>query len=90
MISAWTRHLHTEQEKELFKNQVLGSKQVLKRLQELINEIDAEQDKIERNTQIYDNPNWAYRQAHLNGFKDCLHKMKVIVNPDEPEITIKY
>lgn len=85
MISAWTKHLKDEAEKERFRNSVLGSKVVLDRLQEIFNEIKTEQDQIERSPNMYDLPNWDYRQAHLNGFKDCLLKVQRIINLDQQE-----
>lgn len=83
MISAWTRHLKEGDEKERFKNSVLGSKIVLERLNVILKELEDEQARIERNTQIYESPNWAFKQAHLNGFSDCLNKVKKIITLDE-------
>lgn len=83
MISAWTRHLHTEQEKELFKNQVLGSKLVLRRLQELLKEIEDDLDKTELNTKIYDIPNWDYRQADTNGSRRTLRTVRKLLDFDQ-------
>ena len=85
MISAWTKHLKSEEEKEKFKNSVLGSKVVLERLQNILKEIETEQDQIERSPKLYDMPNWDYRQAHLNGFKDCLLKVKFLINLDQKD-----
>jgi hypothetical protein len=85
MISAWHKHLKTDVEKEQFKNSVLGSKVVLRRLKEIIKEMADDQDRIERNTDMYTLPNWDYRQAHLNGFKDCLNKINKIVDLDQEE-----
>lgn len=79
MISAWTKHLKDEQEKDRFRNSVLGSKVVLDRLLEIINEMETDQDRIERDSRIYDTPNWDYKQAHLNGFRDCLNKVSKII-----------
>lgn len=85
MISAWTKHLKTDQEKERFKNSVLGSRVVLDRLQEIMQEMQDDQDRIERDTRIYDTPNWDYKQAHLNGFRDCLNKVSKIITLDQQE-----
>lgn len=79
MISAWTKHLKTEDEKTGFKNQVLGSKQVLKRLQELLKEIEDDLTKTELDTKIYDIPNWDYRQADTNGFRRCLRTINKLI-----------
>lgn len=74
MISAWTKHLKTDDEKERFNNKILGSKSVLDRLQDLMKEeIDA-LESVELSNKVYDLPNWDYRQAHANGFK-AYHRM---------------
>lgn len=83
MISAWTKHLSTEEEKSRFKNSIHGSKTVLDRLRGMLSEIALEQDSIERNPDTYNIPNWDYRQAHLNGFKDCLNKINKIITIDQ-------
>lgn len=85
MITKWTDNLKTAEEKEQFKNFVMGSKPVLDRLNQLLKSMDEEQDGIERNTKMYDLPNWDYRQAHLNGFRDCLHKVLLITTLDQQE-----
>jgi len=82
MISAWTKHLKTEDEKARFKNSVLGSKIVLERLQQLIKEVEDDLDKTELNTKIYDIPNWDYRQADMNGFRRALKTIQTIITVD--------
>lgn len=83
MISAWTKHISDEDEKQRFKNSVLGSKTVLDRLQELIDEMKADADNLEMSTKVYDVPNWDYRQADLNGYKRCLKQISKIINLDQ-------
>ena len=85
MISAWTKHLKSEEEKTRFKNSVLGSKVVLERLSDILKEIEADQDNIERNPLMYDKPNWDYRQAHLNGYRQCLKTINFILNLDQQD-----
>lgn len=84
MISAWHKHLSTEKDKENFKNQVLGSKPVLRRLQELLKEVEDDLDRAELDTKIYDAPNWDYRQADINGFRRALKTVNKIIKVDEP------
>lgn len=85
MISAWTKHLKNDTDKEQFKNQVQGSKLVLERLQDILKEVETEQDNIERSPKMYEIPNWDYRQAHLNGYKQCLSTIQRIINLDHKE-----
>jgi len=85
MISAWTKHIKDEPDKERFRNSVLGSKIVLKRLEELLNEMKEDVDNAELNVKIYDSPNWDHKQAHLNGFKEALKKVSKIINLDQKD-----
>ena len=82
MISAWTKHLSGE-EQTRFKNEVLGSKQVLRRLQTLLDEMKEDVENVELSTKIYDIPNWEYRQADVNGYKRCLKQISKIINLDQ-------
>lgn len=83
MISKWTDHLSTEDDKNSFRNSVHGSKLVLDRLKTILQSMALEQDSIERNTEMYSLPNWDYRQAHLNGFRDCLNKINKTITIDQ-------
>lgn len=85
MISAWTKHLKTDEEKERFKNTVLGSKLVLDRQKDLLKEMQEDVDNTEMNTKIYDIPNWDYRQADMNGFKRCLKLVNKLITLDQEE-----
>jgi hypothetical protein len=83
MISAWTKNAKTQEEKEAFQKEVLGSKRVLNRLQVLLDEMKADVDTVELNTKIYDIPNWDYRQADMNGYKRCLKQISKLINLDQ-------
>jgi hypothetical protein len=83
MISAWTKHLKTEDEKTRFRNSVYGSKLVLERLQELLKEVEEDLNKTELSAEIYDIPNWDYRQADMNGFRRCLNIVNKIITLDQ-------
>ncbi len=83
MISAWTTHLKTDEDKERFRTAVRSSSQVLERLSEILSGMEKEMDGKERDVRIYDTPGWDYRIAHLNGFRDCLNKVSKIINLDD-------
>jgi hypothetical protein len=83
MISAWTKNAKSQEEKEAFEKEVLGSKRVLKRLEQLLDEMKTDADTIELNTKIYDIPNWDYRQADMNGYKRCLKQISKLINLDQ-------
>lgn len=83
MISKWTSHLKTDKEKEDFVKEVQGSKRVLDRLKEMVVEQEQELNQIEITTKNYEIPNWDYRQAHNNGYRQCLYLIKRIVDLDQ-------
>lgn len=82
MISAWTDHLKTDKEKEQFKNEVLGSKRVLKRLSDILNTIEDDLDRTELSTKIYDLPGWDYRQADMNGCRRTAKTIQRLITID--------
>jgi hypothetical protein len=83
MISAWTSNLKTEEEKEAFRKEVLGSRRVFKRLQELLKIEEDGLDQAELNTKIYDIPNWDYRQADMNGCRRMIRTVNKLINLDQ-------
>lgn len=82
MISAWTKHIADEEEKNKFKSSVLGSKIVLNRLSAILKEVEGDLNSTELNNKIYDVPNWDYRQAHLNGYREAVRTVQKIINLD--------
>lgn len=80
MFIDWTKHLSTPEEKEAFSRTVSRAKHVLDRLKKLIeNDLEAI-SKSELSIKAYDNPNWAYRQAHANGYKKALNNLLTLVD----------
>lgn len=80
MISRWTSHLKTEEEKEKFTKNILGSRITFERLNAILDEMDKGEDV---KSSDYDNPNWAYRQADINGFRRCLSILKKLTDLDQ-------
>lgn len=85
MISAWTDHLKTEEEKKQFRDVLSGSSLILDRLIELLKRDQEGLSKKEVSAKVYDNPNWAYRQAHANGYNACLNAYLTLLNLDQKE-----
>ena len=83
MITAWTKDCKSDEEIQMFKYQFQGSKAVLVRLQELLDEEKAALEIAEISPKIYDSPGWDYRQAHTNGFKAALKMVNTLINPDQ-------
>ncbi len=86
MLTVWTKNLQTQDEKDNFNNQLLGARPVLERLTELLNEKEVELDRSERSLKAYDNPNWAYLQAHKNGCASMLQSVKELINLDQQKV----
>jgi hypothetical protein len=83
MLTVWTKNLKTKEEQDNFNNQVLGARPVLERLRDLIDEKLQGLDGTELTLKAYDNPNWAYQQAHKNGYKGALSLLKELINLDQ-------
>jgi len=83
MISSWTKHLKTEEEKQTFKNTVLGSKTALNRLSQLLDE-ELESTKYSQlDPNNYGSTNWPYLQADKIGYARALETVKKIINLDQ-------
>jgi hypothetical protein len=83
MLTIWTKNLKTPQEQDNFNNQVLGARPVLERLRDLLDEKTSELEATELTLKAYDNPNWAYQQAHKNGYKGAMKYLKDLINLDQ-------
>ena len=69
----WSKHLKDQEAKENFNKSVHGSKQVLDRLKNVIDEwIQA----LESEQLDFTTPSWAYKQAALISEKRTLEKIK--------------
>lgn len=84
MLSIWTRHIKDPDEKTRVENELIHSP-ILKRLQELLKQAELELDVSERSVKAYDNPNWAYRQAHANGARQGINKALALITFDQKE-----
>ncbi len=83
MITAWTKHLKTEEDKEKFTRSLKASRYILDRLQELLDEEKAGLDAAEISPKIYETPNWDYKQAHNNGFRAALKMVSKLITFDQ-------
>jgi hypothetical protein len=80
----WTAHLQDPSEIERFERSLQGSRVVLDRLLEMLDDKDTSMTNVELSLDAYDNTNWPYRQAHINGYKSCLKRIrKIITDPVE-------
>lgn len=85
MITAWTKHLKTEEDKQKFEKSVKSAKHVLDRLTQILTDAETELNSTEISAKNYDVPNWDYKQAHVNGQKSTLRTVKRLINLDQKE-----
>lgn len=83
MLTIWTQNLKTQEEKEIFANQVLAARPVLERLSQLLDEKETQLERSERSLKAYDRPNWAFEQAHKNGYLSSLQNVRDLLNLDQ-------
>lgn len=82
MDITWTKNIKDEEEKTKFQNYLLHSKQLLDRLDEILVDYENELDAKETNLKTYEFPNWDYRQAHCNGYRQCVRQVRKLINLD--------
>jgi hypothetical protein len=85
MLSKWTQHLKTPEEKAEFNKDIRGSRFILDRLKQILKEMEQDLDRAEINPKTYDLPNWDYRQAHNNGGRQYLNIFKRLVDLDQED-----
>ncbi len=85
-VSAWTKNLKTDEDKSKFLGMLFRARHVFERVLELIDENEKSISFSEVSPKAYDNPNWHYRQAHANGYKQCLRDFKKLFTLDQEEL----
>ena len=81
MYTDWTKNLKNQEDKDRFENSLIGSKIVMDRLVELIDEYEKSLTRSETDVRTFETPGWAYKQAYKNGYRACLQKMKELTRP---------
>lgn len=76
----WTKHLKTDEERKKFEVAVRHDTLVLGRLLEILDEKTKNLDKEEISPSSYDNPAWAYKQAHINGIRHGLTTVRQLLS----------
>jgi hypothetical protein len=83
MYDIWTSNLQTPEEKERFNNSLRGSKTVLDRLAEIIDQKEMDLDRSQKSLKQYQTPNWQYETAHKNGYASALTNIRELINLDQ-------
>ena len=83
MYTLWTQHIEDPKEKVEFEKSIIGSKRVLNRIKDITNDLEKDLNWGEVSPKNYDSPSWAYKQAHSNGYRQCLNVIKKLVDLDQ-------
>ena len=85
MKTKWLQQLKTPAERDQFENIFKNSDFLLDKLKEILYNVI--KDKQKSKIIDYDNPSWAYKQAHINGYikglEDIIQLLEEKDNKDE-------
>lgn len=85
MKTAWFKGVKTDEDKAKREASIRASSHILDLITELMDEDDKSLSNAETASKVYDNPNWAYKQADVNGYRRCLKVYKDLLNLDQKE-----
>lgn len=85
MLTVWTQNVKDLDEKVQLEKSLLHSRWVLERQNEILDGMERSLNRQEISPKVYDNPNWEYRQAHANGYRQCLMEVKKLNNLDQKD-----
>ena len=83
MQTKWLSHLKTEEEREEFKKTLRNSRFALDKLREIVYNIRKDREVVKQ--QDYNNPSWAYLQAHNNGYLEALIEFEKLLDLGEKD-----
>lgn len=85
MFSKWTQHLRSDTDKEEFRQAIKGSKPILDRIIQILDERETAIDTYTCDVKTFDSPSWPYLQAALVGKKSELREIKKLLTLDQKE-----
>ena len=87
MIPNWTHHLKDPEDIKRFTQHINNSRSVLERLSVIMKDKEKSLDLGEINQSSYDSPSWAAKQAHRNGYRECLAELNKLITLDPKDKT---
>jgi len=87
MISAWTQHLPTNEEKVRFASSVQSAKPVLDRIKAILLQDELALDRSETDIKTFDSPNWSHKQAYKNGYRKAIQMITTLVDLDQQQLS---
>lgn len=83
MYSLWTKNIKDQEEKVSFEGSILGSRKVLNRLKDLIDEEKKGVDFVEMDHKSFDTPNWTHKTAYFFGYAAALMWIRRLIDLDQ-------
>lgn len=80
MISRWTAHLSTDEEKKKFEEMVRTADAVLRRLYDIMQEDYALLCERECSEKDFETPSWSFKQAFRNGSISWFRKLTTLLS----------
>ena len=78
LLTVWTKHLQSDEDKEKFRSYILNSNSLWDRLADIL------KDKLPETKEAdYDKAAWAYYQAHQNGYEQAIKEILSILPVDK-------
>lgn len=81
----WTSHIKDPVKKKEFEDLLFNSTTILNRLSDVLRSKGLSLARVEGNMEEYDNPSWAFKQAHVNGRKQELKTVLQLITFDRGE-----
>lgn len=85
MLTVWAKDQPDQATKTSFERQVVGAKPVLDRMKTILKEEFNSLDRSEIDIKVFEDPNWAYKQAYKNGYRAALGVITKLVDLDKQD-----
>lgn len=80
IATIWTENLSDPEKKAEFEKLLRNSTITLSRLRAIVQKYAKELMTVERNPKVFDDPNWAYKQAYTNGMLHTYAKLDQLLS----------
>lgn len=80
LSTSWTRHIQDQDRREDFEKVLRNNSLLFKRLNEIAQEWEASLNSEETSKDQYQSPAWACLQAHRNGSRETIKKLKDLIS----------
>jgi hypothetical protein len=83
MYLDWTSHISDQGEKERHEKYIRSCKPLLDQLVTILENRKNSLERSELDSRMFDQPNWDYRQAFMNGKKSAISDLIKLINLDQ-------